>query len=388
MSTLAPVNRGPKIVAFSACAAAGLLSAVMLSAAPIAGAEEGTTTGASTGSTGAATTTAPTVPTTTAPTTTAPTTTAPTRTVPPPVTIARPPGPKLIAAGVTVGGTLVGGLTPTEAREIVKQRFGRPLTLVMASGKKIIVRPRELGAASHLTEAIKLAARVKRPGFVVPLKVDVPRSNVERFVTAIAKRTRRAPVDATLKLRKFVPFATRDAPGRRLKRVIATRAIVHALKIHERQPVVLPFEELKPAVTQDMLGNAIVIRRGSNRLLFYHVGSAPKLIRSFGIATGRSQYPTPLGEFEVVNKQLHPWWYPPAGSDWAKDAKPIPPGPGNPLGTRWMGLSAPYVGIHGTPDAASIGYSASHGCIRMLIPQVEWLFTQVDVGTSVFVVDS
>ena len=55
-------------------------------------------------------------------------------------------------------------------------------------------------------------------------------------------------------------------------------------------------------------------------------------------------------------------------------------------GTRWMGLSAPYVGIHGTPDAASIGYSASHGCIRMLIPQVEWLFTQVDVGTPVFIV--
>ena len=50
------------------------------------------------------------------------------------------------------------------------------------------------------------------------------------------------------------------------------------------------------------------------------------------------------------------------------------------------GLSAPYVGIHGTPDAASIGYSASHGCIRMLIPQVEWLFTQVDVGTPVFIV--
>ena len=110
------------------------------------------------------------------------------------------------------------------------------------------------------------------------------------------------------------------------------------------------------------------------------------MVRSFKVATGRSQFPTPLGQFEVITKQLDPWWYPPAGSAWAKDAKPIPPGPGNPLGTRWMGLSAPYVGIHGTPDAASIGYSASHGCIRMLIPQVEWLFTKVDVGTAVFIV--
>ncbi len=64
----------------------------------------------------------------------------------------------------------------------------------------------------------------------------------------------------------------------------------------------------------------------------------------------------------------------------------MPPGPGNPLGTRWMGISSPYVGIHGTPDAASIGYSASHGCIRMLIPQVEWLFNQVEIGTPVIIV--
>jgi lipoprotein-anchoring transpeptidase ErfK/SrfK len=52
-----------------------------------------------------------------------------------------------------------------------------------------------------------------------------------------------------------------------------------------------------------------------------------------------------------------------------------------------MGLSAPGVGIHGTPDAASIGYSASHGCIRMHIPDAEWLFQHVVVGTPVWIVD-
>jgi lipoprotein-anchoring transpeptidase ErfK/SrfK len=51
-----------------------------------------------------------------------------------------------------------------------------------------------------------------------------------------------------------------------------------------------------------------------------------------------------------------------------------------------MGLSAPGVGIHGTPDAASIGYSASHGCIRLRIPNAEWLFERVSVGTPVFIV--
>ena len=51
-----------------------------------------------------------------------------------------------------------------------------------------------------------------------------------------------------------------------------------------------------------------------------------------------------------------------------------------------MGLSVPAVGIHGTPDAASIGYSASHGCIRMRISDAEWLFEQVSEGTKVFIV--
>ena len=90
----------------------------------------------------------------------------------------------------------------------------------------------------------------------------------------------------------------------------------------------------------------------------------------FGVATGQSSYPTPLGRFSIVIMQRNPWWYPPA-SDWAEGLDPVPPGPGNPLGTRWMGISAPGVGIHGTPDSASIGYSASHGCVRMLIPEAE-----------------
>jgi lipoprotein-anchoring transpeptidase ErfK/SrfK len=85
-----------------------------------------------------------------------------------------------------------------------------------------------------------------------------------------------------------------------------------------------------------------------------------------------------------VDKQYNPWWRPPS-SPWAQGLKAIPPGAGNPLGTRWMGLSASGVGIHGTPDAASIGYSASHGCIRMHISDAEWLFGHVDVGTPVYI---
>ena len=64
----------------------------------------------------------------------------------------------------------------------------------------------------------------------------------------------------------------------------------------------------------------------------------------------------------------------------------MPPGPNNPLGTRWMGISSPGIGIHGTDEPASIGYSDSHGCIRMQVPQAEWLFDHVDIGTPVYIV--
>jgi lipoprotein-anchoring transpeptidase ErfK/SrfK len=170
--------------------------------------------------------------------------------------------------------------------------------------------------------------------------------------------------------------------GRHLKRLANSRAIRYALKRNARSPIPISFDVRTPKVTTVRYDGAIVILRGSNRLQLYN---RVKLVRTFGIATGQSSFPTPLGSYEIVNMQRNPWWYPPP-SDWAADSDPVPPGPGNPLGTRWMGISAPYVGIHGTPDAASIGYSASHGCIRMRIADAEWLFRRVKVGMPVFIV--
>jgi lipoprotein-anchoring transpeptidase ErfK/SrfK len=134
-------------------------------------------------------------------------------------------------------------------------------------------------------------------------------------------------------------------------------------------------------VTRKSFGPVIVIKRGTNALSLYQ---GMRFVRSFGVATGQRQYPTPLGRFRVVVKWKNPWWYPP-NSPWAKDLEPVPPGPANPLGTRWMGISSPGVGIHGTPQPGSIGYSVSHGCIRMRIPDAEWLFNKITVGTTVFI---
>jgi lipoprotein-anchoring transpeptidase ErfK/SrfK len=107
-----------------------------------------------------------------------------------------------------------------------------------------------------------------------------------------------------------------------------------------------------------------------------------RVVMRYRVATGTPSHPTPVGEFRVVNKQVDPTWIPP-DSPWAEGLGPIPPGPGNPLGTRWIGTSAPAVGIHGTYADSSIGTRASHGCIRMHIPEVEKLYDQVSVGMPV-----
>lgn len=350
------MRRGLSFALLLACLGAGLLSAGLLVATPSATADDGTTTG---------TTTAPPPPTTTT------TTTTTTPTVPRPTTI---------AAGVTVGGeVLVGGLSPAAATAEVKAFFNRPLTMKVG---KLTLRatPRQLGASADTGEAIR-RARVAFPGANVPLKVAAPLRHIEWYVRSLAKRFDRRPVDSKLLLRNSKPFVTKEQPGQRLRQALAVRDLFRSLKTHARAPLVLRPEAVRPSTTRTSVGDVIVIRRSLNRLFLY---DGMKLRRTFGVATGESRYPTPVGRFEIVVKWRNPWWYPPA-SDWAKDAEPIPPGPGNPLGTRWMGISAPAVGIHGTPDPASIGYSVSHGCIRMRIPEVEWLFNQVDVGTPVYI---
>jgi lipoprotein-anchoring transpeptidase ErfK/SrfK len=157
------------------------------------------------------------------------------------------------------------------------------------------------------------------------------------------------------------------------------------LKTNRRTPLELLTQGVPADVTPENYGPVIVVFRESKRLTLF---DGPRAVRSFPIATGTSEYPTPLGNYSIATMQRDPWWIPPPDSDWARGKEPVPPGPGNPLGTRWMGTTAPLVGIHGTPDAASIGYSASHGCIRMRVPDAEALFTQVDVGTPVLIVAS
>jgi lipoprotein-anchoring transpeptidase ErfK/SrfK len=305
------------------------------------------------------------------------TTTLPTTT---PTTTTAPPAPQLIAEGVTVAKIEVGGMTPAEAKVIVQTKFAE--ALVIRFGRTTVsISPTRLGATARILLAIGQARR-PAPYVRVPLFVTLRAGAVSRTVKALARRFDRPARAAELAgLRGQRPWITKERVGKELKQRQAVRRIVAALRTHERT-VRIHAVRIDPSVTRARYGAIIVIRRESKRL---HLYRGMRLWKVLGVATGQSSYPTPTGHFSIVTMQRHPWWYPP-DSDWAKGEKPIPPGPGNPLGTRWMGLSAPGVGMHGTPDAASIGYSASHGCIRMRIPEAEWLFNRVGVGTPVFIV--
>ncbi len=128
---------------------------------------------------------------------------------------------------------------------------------------------------------------------------------------------------------------------------------------------------------------AIVIDRSECKLYLYdHNG----LIKTYGVAVGTRSWPTPVGRFRIIGMWKNPSWTPP-NSAWAVGLKPVPPGPGNPLGTRWMGIDSPSVGIHGTPQPWTIGTWASHGCIRMKISEAEDLYDRVYVGTPVHIIN-
>jgi lipoprotein-anchoring transpeptidase ErfK/SrfK len=285
-----------------------------------------------------------------------------------------------IASGVTIAGVPVGGMTADDAAKAVQAAFDAPIELLVA-GTRVLVTPDVLGAAANVEKAIERAVAAL-PDTTVGLPIATDGPTISAFVAGLAKRYDRDPVDTKLFLKGGRPWLSKERAGRRLDQRRAVRDIVAVLSPAARDTVRLVQHAIKPKVTRRSFGPVIVIHRGLNQLYLYR---GTRFERAFHVATGQSAYPTPLGRFSIAVKWKNPWWYPPA-SPWAKGQKPIPPGPGNPLGTRWMGLTAPGVGIHGTPDAASIGYSVSHGCIRMRISEAEWLFNHVNIGTTVFIV--
>ncbi len=157
-------------------------------------------------------------------------------------------------------------------------------------------------------------------------------------------------------------------------------ATLKAVKRFETRMAMEPDGVVGPRVVGALSGR-IVVDLSECRLYLYKDG---KLVKTYAVAVGQPAYPTPTGDYYIVSMIMNPTWIPP-DSPWATGLEPIPPGPGNPVGTRWIGTSAPGVGIHGTPSDYSIGTHASHGCIRMHMWDVENMFALVAVGMPIHI---
>jgi lipoprotein-anchoring transpeptidase ErfK/SrfK len=287
---------------------------------------------------------------------------------------------RVIPQGVSVGGLRVGGLSAEPARLRVQAAFARPVSIAYR-GAVLQVTPREVDATIGVDDAVSSALEAT-PHSDIALPVEYSSKKLDKVVELLSHRYRKPAraarvTGATAAGPQFAPAK----PGLAVNTKTMRAALVQLLRDGTRTPLQLLTQPVHAKRTVANFGPVIVITRGVNSLKLYN---GRKLVRTFRVATGQSIYPTPAGVWHIVDKQRNPWWYPPTSS-WAKGLKPIPPGPGNPLGTRWMALNASGVGIHGTNAPASIGYSASHGCIRMQVPEAEWLFQHVQLGTPVVI---
>jgi lipoprotein-anchoring transpeptidase ErfK/SrfK len=311
-----------------------------------------------------------------------------------------------IAPGISIGGVDVGDRDADSARKIIKREVVAPLeqpVVVTYDGKDYTLSAKKLGATADVDGMVQEAIDRSRDGTILDRvtryagggEVDVdlePRVAYEKlavkdFVNGLAEEINQDPVDATVvpngaKLQKQAGEA-----GRALEKREMTNAINDAARSPGRdQPVHAVVSSTKPEITTRELDQAypryIYIDRGSFTLRYYR---DLKLERSYTIAVGQVGYDTPSGQYSLQTKEVNPTWHVP-NSAWAGElaGQDIPPGPGNPLVARWMGI-IDGAGIHGTYETGSLGSAASHGCIRMAVPEVIELFDMVEVGDPVYI---
>jgi lipoprotein-anchoring transpeptidase ErfK/SrfK len=312
-----------------------------------------------------------------------------------------------IADGVSVGGVDVSGLTAGEARRRVRTallaRLGGDV-VVHRAGRYWRMSAREAGVALDVPRLVQRALDRSRRGSLVarvwrdltgaatdanvPVRVQFSRPAVARFVARIGAAIALRPRSAEIKFSGDGLSKVPSRRGRRLKADLLRGQIEAALgRLGARRSFAAHAQPLKPGITTDDLAArypvVVTINRGAFRLRLFKNLS---LVRSYRIAVGQAGLETPAGRYNIQNKQTNPAWHVP-DSDWAGAlaGKVIPPDdPRNPLEARWMGIYN-GAGIHGTTAISSLGTAASHGCIRMSIPDVIELYDDVPVGAPVFI---
>jgi len=311
-----------------------------------------------------------------------------------------------IADGVTIGGVDVGGMDEAEATRAVRHQLLGPLRhslRVGYDGQSWKLAGKRLKVHAELDAAVEEALAESRdgglPGRLVryvtggdldkQIAADITYSQpaINRFVRHVANQVDREAQDATIDPSADGLEVVAAKNGRKLRDKLLTRQLEAAvLNADADHTIAARTHFTKPEVTTKEVAAAypsyLTLDRGTFTLRLW---KDLKLAKTYTVAVGQEGLETPEGLYEIEEKEENPSWHVP-DSAWAGDlaGQVIPPGPDDPIKARWMAIYE-GAGIHGTEETESLGSAASHGCVRMSIPDVEELYDQVEVGTPIFI---
>ena len=312
-----------------------------------------------------------------------------------------------IAEGVRVNGVPIGGLTRAEAEKKLSAALLEPLDRpieVDYKDRTFTLTQKAAAIGIDIRGSVDKAFKRSREGDMfsrawrnlrnesldteLAAQVSYNKPAIQKLVKRVQKSIDRKPVDAQVDLSKGFIDEHGSKTGVRVRYNTLAKDVEAALLDPGRtEPVKVRTRTVQPKVTTEELAKkypaVLIIDRGAFKLTLY---KNLKKAKTYPIAVGQVGLETPAGLYNIQNKAINPAWHVP-NSDWAGDlAGQVIPGddPSNPIKARWMGIYD-GAGIHGTDNDASIGSAASHGCIRMHIPDVEELYDEVPVGAPVYI---
>ena len=310
-----------------------------------------------------------------------------------------------IAEGVTVAGTDVGGMTTAQAQRVLVRDLKEPLeqpVAVVYKGKRFNLSAEDAGVTADIGGMVDEAIAKSREGNIIsrvtrdltggeePVQVSARVSYSEQAVRKLVRRVKRKLDQPARDAEVSFPSleSVKEQTGIRVKGKVLRQRIAQALTVPGvARRVKATVATIQPKVTQAELADkypvVLVADRNAFQLRLY---KDLQLATQYTVAVGALGFDTPAGLYHIQNKAVDPPWSVP-DSDWAGDlAGTVVPGgvPENPLKARWLGIYD-GAGIHGTDQTYSLGTAASHGCIRMAIPDVIELYDQVPVGTPIYI---
>lgn len=311
-----------------------------------------------------------------------------------------------IADGVTIAGVDVGGMDEAEAKRAVSRQLLGPLRhslRVGYDGEHWTLPGERLKVHADLDAAVEEALTESRDGGLpgrlvryvtggsvddeVAADVTYSKPAINRFVRHVADEVDREARSASVEAGPDSLTVVKAENGRKLRDHLLTEELEDAvLNAAADHTIAARTHYTKPDVTTDEVASRypsyLTLDRGTFTLRLWE---DLKLAKTYTVAVGQEGLETPEGLYAIQEKEENPTWHVPE-SDWAGSlaGQDIPPGPSNPIKARWMGIFE-GAGIHGTEETYSLGSAASHGCVRMAIPDVEELYDRVEVGTPIYI---